>query len=327
MQAIPDEPGTEVFLESTANGMGNYFHEQWKMAESGDSRYLPIFVPWYWQAEYRSTVAEDFVLTDEEAELQAHYGLDDAQLAWRRNKITELSTGAVDGLRQFRQEYPFNAAEAFQMSGADTLIGSDVVMRARNTRVDAIGPKVLGIDPSFGGDRFAIVFRQGRKIHWARSYSGSQIDTVQKRLAKCRGAIDEVKPDAVFVDAGGGADLVDLLQGQGCSMVTAVAFGGTPLAEERFVNRRAEMIGLLAEWLSDENMPVDIPDNDELHADLVACPYDVDVDRRIKIKEKKQIKKEFGFSPDLLDAAGLTFAAPVGFVKDEPIPYKDAAIA
>jgi len=35
LQAIPDEPGTEVWLESTANGIGNYYHQQWQAAESG----------------------------------------------------------------------------------------------------------------------------------------------------------------------------------------------------------------------------------------------------------------------------------------------------
>jgi hypothetical protein len=32
MQAVPDADGTEVIWESTANGVGNFFHEQWKLA-------------------------------------------------------------------------------------------------------------------------------------------------------------------------------------------------------------------------------------------------------------------------------------------------------
>jgi hypothetical protein len=37
MQAIADLPDTEVILESTANGLGNYFHAQWQLAEAGMS--------------------------------------------------------------------------------------------------------------------------------------------------------------------------------------------------------------------------------------------------------------------------------------------------
>lgn len=36
LQAVPSEPGTEVWLESTANGENDYFHQQWRMAVSGE---------------------------------------------------------------------------------------------------------------------------------------------------------------------------------------------------------------------------------------------------------------------------------------------------
>jgi len=45
MQAIPDAPDTEVILESTANGVGNFYHEQWTKAVAGESEFIAIFVP------------------------------------------------------------------------------------------------------------------------------------------------------------------------------------------------------------------------------------------------------------------------------------------
>ena len=45
LQAVPDAPGTEVILESTANGMGNFFHQTWRDAEAGKNDYIAIFVP------------------------------------------------------------------------------------------------------------------------------------------------------------------------------------------------------------------------------------------------------------------------------------------
>ena len=53
LQAVPDEQETEIILESTANGVGNYFYQQWRQAEAGMSPFQAIFVPWYWQDEYR----------------------------------------------------------------------------------------------------------------------------------------------------------------------------------------------------------------------------------------------------------------------------------
>src|SRR6202171_4268392 len=45
LQAVPDVAGTEVILESTANGMGNLFHETWRGAQDRDNDYIAIFVP------------------------------------------------------------------------------------------------------------------------------------------------------------------------------------------------------------------------------------------------------------------------------------------
>ncbi len=87
LQAVPDAPDTEVILESTANGIGNYFHQQWQAAEAGESEFLAIFVPWFWQPEYRKPVPEGFARTEEEETLARLYGLDDEQLQFRRFKI------------------------------------------------------------------------------------------------------------------------------------------------------------------------------------------------------------------------------------------------
>ncbi len=311
MQAIPDAGDTEIILESTANGLGNYFHEQWKAAESGASEYVAIFVPWFWQDEYSKPINDSFSLTDEEMKLYKAYGLSHEQLNWRRNKIVELSSGGVNGLTQFQQEYPMSAAEAFQMTGIETLITPSMVMRARKAKVQGIGHKIVGVDPSLGGDRFAIICRQGSKMYGLESYVGDQVNTLEKRAAKCIRVLEEEKPDMMFVDAGFGADLVDFLHMQGYPNVKAISFGGSPQRDDKYVNKRAEMIGNLSEWLNDDNVAVEIPDRDDLQADLCACPYDVDVHRRIKIKEKKQIRRDFGFSPDFLDAAGLTFAEKI----------------
>lgn len=318
MQAVPDAPGTEVIWESTANGVGNFFHEQWKLAEKGQSEFQAIFVPWFWQSEYRKALPEGFKLTEEEELLKEQYKLDDEQLFWRRMKVSELTTDGVDGNKAFKQEYPMNAAEAFQVSGGDGLITADHCMKARKEYVKGSGAYIVGVDPSRGGDRFAIVRRQGRKMYGMESYIGEQCNKLAKNVAICKKILDtecpiaKKVPDMMFVDYGAGADLVDRLHELGYKKrVKAVHFGSTPLNPERYTNKRNEIWQEMQLWLTDESLPAQIPDDDEMQADLCASPYSWDAKERRVLWAKDRIKKEYGFSPDFGDAAALTFAEPV----------------
>ena len=116
-QGISQAEGTEVILESTANGVGNEFHRLWKGAVAGENEYVPIFVPWYLMEEYRRPVLEpeEFkeTLTEEEKTIQEIHGLDLEQIYWRRLKVAE------GGMSKFRQEYPLSAEEAFVVSGSN----------------------------------------------------------------------------------------------------------------------------------------------------------------------------------------------------------------
>src|SRR3990167_3129328 len=116
MQTIPDLPGTEIILESTANGVGNYFHEMWKYAEHPESDYQAIFLPWFWQDEYSRELSDKFVLTSDEKDLLVQFQLTPQQIAWRRTKIEEFERAGRHGLKAFQQEYPCTAVEAFQTS-------------------------------------------------------------------------------------------------------------------------------------------------------------------------------------------------------------------
>jgi hypothetical protein len=318
LQTVPDAPGTEVIYESTANGVGNFYHQQWKLAEAGISDFIAIFVPWFWQDEYRKKLPDGFQYTDDEAKLRKHYDLEATQIYWRRQKIVELSADGVDGTKSFRQEYPMNAAEAFQVSGDGGLIKPDAVMRARKAEVAGSGPLIVGVDPSRGGDRFAIIRRQGRKAWGLETKVGAQIDKLGKAVSWCKTVLDTVdpiagkKPDMMFVDAGGGADLVDRLHELGYeARVKPIAFGSTPLDTDRYKNKRGEMWGLTNAWLNDEHKDVQVPDSDEMQADLCASPYDRDSHDRIVLWKKEKIIKEYKFSPDAGDALVLTHAEPV----------------
>jgi hypothetical protein len=111
LQSIPNESNTEVYIESTANGMSGVFYELWRGAVEGTNGFLPFFSPWFDSPEYRLPVPAHFERTFEEEELVARYGLDDEQLMFRRTKIAQT------GREAFKQEYPSNADEAFISSG------------------------------------------------------------------------------------------------------------------------------------------------------------------------------------------------------------------
>lgn len=330
LQAIPDEDGTESIRESTANGVGNYFHQQWKAAERGEGEYINIFIPWFWQDEYRKPV-KDLKRTDTEQDLADHYGLDDEQIAWRRQKIIDLSVNGADGEAAFKQEYPCNAAEAFQLTGQIGLISPVTVMKARKTEANGNGPLIVGVDPSRGGDRFSTIKRQGRKAYDKKSYIGEQVDKLGKSVAICKELLDTEcpiagkKPDMMFIDAGGGADLVDRLHELGYEdRVKAIAFGSTPLQPKKYTNKRNEMWGEMAAWLTDENLEADIPDDDTIQADLCASLYRRDSNDRIVLMSKEKIKEELGYSPDEGDALALTFAEPVKPKKPKPKPRRQS---
>lgn len=313
VQAVADLPGTEIILESTANGIGGEFHERWQQAEAGIGDYIAIFIPWFWQEEYRRPVPEGFVLTDEEAAYCSAHGLDDEQMAWRRNKIAELKDPLL-----FMQEYPATAAEAFQMSGHDSFIKPASVLEARKADLEGIGPKVLGVDPArFGDDRFSIALRQGRKVHWVESRS--KIDTVQG-ANWVRQLVIEHRPARVFVDVGGlGAGVVDLLKSWGVECVP-VNFGGEPQDAVIFLpdgtkqpgarNRRAEMWMRSRDWLKEEG-GADIPDRDGLQADACGPGYGYDANQRVQLESKEKMRQRGVRSPDEWDAIALTFAEPV----------------
>ena len=138
-------------------------------ASGGGEGVSTIFVPWFWQPEYRKFGLSISAL--KKGKMVELFGLDDEQLAFRRSKIAELSADGGDGLFAFKQEYPMTAQEAFQVSGGDSLIRPELVVQARQNKVLAFGPLIVGVDPArFGDDRTAIIRRKGRSAYDLMTY-------------------------------------------------------------------------------------------------------------------------------------------------------------
>lgn len=315
-QAVSDADGTEIILESTAQGFNNLFHDIWKSAERQETDFIPVFIPWFWQEEYAKPVPDDFVLQDDEHEIADLYGLTNEQIYWRRFKILDFAKGDLAaGLLAFKQEYPLNAAEAFQYTGGDTLITATDCIRARKRTVQGSGPLIVGVDPSYGGDRFALVRRWGCKMYGNEAYRGRDVEQFSQRLNLCLNILQTVDPvagkvpDYMVLDAAVGLDIAQELSRLGYGEKVYPVHFATKVKDKRYPNIRQQMYARFVDALRDETYLMELPDDDEFQADLCATPYEYNTSSEVKLLvSKKVIKKEFGFSPDYADAAGLTFA-------------------
>jgi hypothetical protein len=114
----------------------------------GEGEYILVFIPWFWQREYRKEVPDGFTPTPDEAEYQRLYGLDLEQIVWRRAKIVELN-----GIHYFRPEYPATAAEAFSAEVPGALWKREQIDNLRILGgIPELKRIVVAVDPS-GGDK------------------------------------------------------------------------------------------------------------------------------------------------------------------------------
>lgn len=103
LSTVGDGP---LIIESTVNAPGDAFH---RLIDGAPDNGWRVFTYWWWQHEpYRDeNLPDGWERTGEEKELAVRYGLDDAQLWWRRQQIATL------GLMKFRREYPACMDDAF----------------------------------------------------------------------------------------------------------------------------------------------------------------------------------------------------------------------
>lgn len=148
LQAVPDAPGTEVILESTSAGRQGLFFAMCEAARRGEGEYQLVFIPWFWQREYRKSPRNGFKPTAEEEAYATTHGLDLEQLAWRRAKLVELG-----GAYRFRREYPATPEEAFAADNPGALWTRALIDACRVNATPVMKRIVVGVDPSGGEGR------------------------------------------------------------------------------------------------------------------------------------------------------------------------------
>ena len=151
-------PEAELVLESTPDGVGGCFHEEWlKADEAGMVRH---FFPWWMEPRYRAAAVDETRLTDEESELRKRHGLDLRQIGFRR-QIRANFRGLA------RQEYAEDEESCFRVSGESVFemeaierrleTAPEPQERRRNGALEIWLPPILGkdyliaVDPAGGG--------------------------------------------------------------------------------------------------------------------------------------------------------------------------------
>jgi hypothetical protein len=331
MQAVPDAAGTEVYLESTANGINNFFHTKWVTAQRGVGEFEAIFIPWFWHEEYSKEAPPDWRPPAELVEYGNLHELTREQVYWAYHKNIELGQGTggkdTEICWLFRQEYPATAEEAFQTAGTNSFIRGEIVLKARKAQVLGHGPIVLGVDVARGGDdKSALIDRQGRRMggHVLKKFDYGK-DTrplVGEIIAIVRDLRRNGSPlKKIVVDATGvGGPVYDVLRERlGDDLVEGIDFGGRALNRDRYANRRAELWAMMLEWFMNP-AGVAIADNEDLQSDICAPAWGKPdqktgqmlmtrhrLDGTLILEDKDHMRRRLKFSPDWGDAAALTF--------------------
>ena len=139
LQAVPHETGV-VIKESTANGFGTYHHKQYLSALKNESKFHPVFFPWYIFTEYQSRTPLRMPYTEKEFELKEKFSMTDTQLQWRREKIEEFNGDEAI----FCQEYPSTIEEAFLVSGGSLFPNVETLSPQTGTWSKAPSPYGVG---------------------------------------------------------------------------------------------------------------------------------------------------------------------------------------
>ena len=214
-----------------------------------------------------------------------------------------------------KKEHPEDYAHIWlgqpMAQSSSKLISSTDVKRAFDSKIAySDSPLVIGLDIArFGDDNTVFCFRRGRYCQRFEILKKQDIVSIANY---CQGIIQAHNPARVFLDVGGiGAGVYDILYSRGFrSTIRAINFGSKAILEDRYVNRRAEMWDNAKMWLTQE-LPVQLPHDDELLNDLCSVNKKYDSLGRLQLESKDDIKKRLGRSPDKADAFVLTFAEPV----------------
>lgn len=154
IRAVPNNnPDTWVVKETTANGQGNFHHQEWKKEMDGESAFQPLFMPWFKHEEYTVDGANlHGNYTDDERELLRKFPeyIDDGRLQWRRDMISQFASNAqgYDATDMFKQEFPSTWQEAFLFSGNPFFPTKELQIMKSSSKPPIATGNLFGVSPN-----------------------------------------------------------------------------------------------------------------------------------------------------------------------------------
>jgi phage terminase large subunit len=134
-------------------------------------------------------------------------------------------------------------------------------------------------------------------------------------LAVLSGIVDDLwgkhNAQAVFIDSTGvGAGVVSNLRMMGRDPF-AVSFGGGS-SDTKYKNKRAECWAKMRDWLTVESGWLQAGQYaEQFKDDLTGPDYCFDLQGRLQLERKEEMRKRGVASPDFADALAVTFAFPI----------------
>lgn len=138
--SVPMVPLSAIVMESTANGVGNYFHSQWLRSEQGRTSYRPVFVAWHDIELYTLHCPDPEAFISRWGSYER--GLWDSGLTLDRIYWWSCKRGEFPSDEGMFAEYPTTAEEAFKYSGHNVFDAVDV----ERLRPDCADPIRLSVD-------------------------------------------------------------------------------------------------------------------------------------------------------------------------------------
>lgn len=219
----------------------------------------------------------------------------------RISEILEEYGGDVEA-SQFR----INVRGQFALEDYDQVIPEWIVKAAqeRNEEPMVDDPIVIGADIAAKGlNKTVFIARQGCKILDKRVYAKQEIDQTVDRLGDF---IHLFENPITFIDADGyGQGVYDLCKRLRYK-VEQVHSGLPATVSDRYCNKRAEMWYDCREWL--RTFGCLNPQDKSLANQLMCVTFGHDIQGRIKLETKEEMRNRGYASPDEADALVYTFA-------------------
>lgn len=318
LQAVPKDGN--IVIESTANGIGDYFYKLCVKAREGTSPFRFHFLPWYEHKSYVMPVTYPLELTPEEQNLCNAYHLSREQVAWRRWKINQMNGDWQDPgtWDMFNQEFPATADDAFIVSGNPVWSPMLLKFYLTHTKKPVLMGNLRGFDPVSIEPHekgYLKIYKEPNEFH---TYAigvdvsegktvGDEAGTGRERDASCAQVFDKTTYEQVAVwhgrcdpdRLGRELDLLGRYYNEALIGVERNAVGITPLIVLRDLNYPnlyyREQIGMITDKVTSELGWLTTTQSKE---SLIADATHLLRDKRIQIYDDMTINEMMSFVRD-----------------------------